>query len=97
MHFLANGSKKLYEKRKCIQLSMTFSIIKEQHKVVGTKTYFKSNSDSRPGAVITGLSNSPPPLPGADANTVMRTLRLMHDPPQSKDLSPAVHHHHHHH
>lgn len=53
-------------------------------------TYLKSNSDSRPGVVfsITGLSNTPPPLPPPVADKAMRIPRVMHGPLQGECFSP---------
>jgi hypothetical protein len=68
---------------------------KEGGKKSGAGTYLKSNSDSRPGVVlsITGFSNipppPPPPLPETVADIDMRIPRLAHGPLQTEFLSPT--------
>lgn len=54
--------------------------------------YLTSNSDSRPGDVlsITGRSNTPPPLPDPVVDSTMRIPILAHGPLQREDLSPAA-------
>ena len=54
--------------------------------------YLKSNSDSRLRVPfsITGLSSSPPPLPGPVANAAMGTQRLENGPLERDCLSPVM-------
>lgn len=54
--------------------------------------HLRSNSDSRPGVVlsITGFSKIPPPLLGPVVDIAMRTPRLVHGPLHSDRFSPVL-------